>query len=73
MGENVLSSGKSKHIDVRWHFIRDLVKTKALSISLFKMRRKRLTNLRDGEWLRMYGKITSFFFRGNKQSKSRVH
>ena len=27
MAENPLSSGRSKHIDVRWHFLRDLVES----------------------------------------------
>ena len=27
MAENSLSSGRSKHIDVRWHFLRDLVES----------------------------------------------
>ncbi|CAM9528299.1 unnamed protein product, partial [Sphacelaria rigidula] len=30
--DNPLSSGQSKHIDVRWHFIRDLVRTGAVRI-----------------------------------------
>ena len=32
MAENPLSSGRSKHIDVRWHFIRELVEKKELKI-----------------------------------------
>ena len=27
MAENPLSSGRSKHIDMRWHFLRDLVES----------------------------------------------
>ena len=27
MAENPLSSGRSKHIEVRWHFLRDLVES----------------------------------------------
>ena len=30
--ENPLSSGRSKHIDVRWHFIRELVGKKELKV-----------------------------------------
>ena len=30
--ENPLSSGRSKHIDVRWHFIRELVENKELKV-----------------------------------------
>ena len=30
---NPLSSGKSKHSDVRWHFIRDLVNTKPITVT----------------------------------------
>ena len=30
--ENPLSSGRSRHIDVRWHFIRDLVRSGAVRI-----------------------------------------
>ena len=32
MAENPLSSGRSKHIDVRWHFIRELVEKKELKV-----------------------------------------
>ena len=32
MSENPLSSGRSKHIDVRWHFIHELVKKKELKV-----------------------------------------
>ena len=32
MAENSLSSGRSKHIDVRWHFIRELVESKELKV-----------------------------------------
>ncbi|CAN0010261.1 unnamed protein product, partial [Sphacelaria rigidula] len=32
LADNPLSSGRSKHIDVRWHFIRDLVRTGAVKI-----------------------------------------
>ena len=32
MAENPLSSGRSKHINVRWHFIRKLVETKELKV-----------------------------------------
>ena len=32
LAENPLSSGRSKHIDVRWHFIRDLVRSGAVRI-----------------------------------------
>ncbi|CAN0069483.1 unnamed protein product, partial [Sphacelaria rigidula] len=32
LADNPLSSGRSKHIDVRWHFIRDLVRTGAVWI-----------------------------------------
>ena len=32
MAENPLSSGRSKHIDVRWHFIRELVEKKKLKV-----------------------------------------
>ena len=33
MVENPLSSVKSKHIDVRWDFIRESVKTKAITVT----------------------------------------
>ena len=54
MAENPLSSGRSKHIDARWHFVRELVEkkklkvahvTKALHVKLFKRHRKTLLNL----------------------------
>ena len=32
MAESPLSSGRSKHIDVRWHFIRELVEKKELKV-----------------------------------------
>ena len=32
MAENPLSLGRSKHIDVRWHFIRGLVEKKELKV-----------------------------------------
>ena len=32
MVENPLSLGRSKHIDVRWHFIRELVEKKELKV-----------------------------------------
>ena len=32
MAEKPLSSGRSKHIDVRWHFIRELVEKKELKV-----------------------------------------
>ena len=32
MAENTLSSGRRKHIDVRWHFIRELVEKKELKV-----------------------------------------
>ena len=32
MAENLLSSGRSKHIDVSWHFIRELVEKKELKV-----------------------------------------
>ena len=32
LAENPLSSGRSKHIDVRWHFTRDLVRSGAVKI-----------------------------------------
>ena len=32
MAENPFRSGRSKHIDVRWHFIRELVEKKELKI-----------------------------------------
>ena len=32
MAENPLSSGRSKHIDVRWHFIHELVEKKELKV-----------------------------------------
>ena len=32
MAENPLSSGRSKHIDVSWHFIRELVEKKELKV-----------------------------------------
>ena len=32
VAENPISSGKIKHINVRWHFIRDFVKTKAIAL-----------------------------------------
>ena len=32
MAENPLSSGRSKHVDVRWHFIRELVEKKELKV-----------------------------------------
>ena len=32
MAENPLSSGRSKHIDVRWHYIRELVEKKELKV-----------------------------------------
>ena len=32
MAKNPLSSGRSKHIDVRWPFIRKLVETKELKV-----------------------------------------
>ena len=32
MAENLVSSGRSKHIDVRWHFIRELVEKKELKV-----------------------------------------
>ena len=32
MTENPLSSGGSKHIDLRWHFIRELVEKKELKV-----------------------------------------
>ena len=32
MAENPLSSGRSKHIDVRWHFIREIVEKKELKV-----------------------------------------
>ncbi|CAM9308868.1 unnamed protein product [Sphacelaria rigidula] len=32
LADNPLSSGRSKHIDVRWHLIRDLVRTGAVRI-----------------------------------------
>ena len=32
MAENPLSSGRSKHIDVRWHFMRELVGKKELKV-----------------------------------------
>ena len=32
MAENPLSSGRSKHIDVRWHFTRELVEKKELKV-----------------------------------------
>ena len=32
MAENPLSSGRSKYIDVRWHFIRELVGKKELEV-----------------------------------------
>ena len=32
MIENPFSSGRSKHIDVRWHFIRELVEEKELKV-----------------------------------------
>ena len=32
MAENPLSSGRSKHIDVRWNFIRELVEKKELKV-----------------------------------------
>ena len=32
LAENPLSSGRSKHIDVRWHFTRDLVRSGAVRI-----------------------------------------
>ena len=32
MAKNPLSSGRSKHIDVRWHFIRELVEKKELKV-----------------------------------------
>ncbi|CAM9754711.1 unnamed protein product [Sphacelaria rigidula] len=32
LADNTLSSDRSKHIDVRWHFIRDLLRTEALRI-----------------------------------------
>ena len=33
MAENPLSSGRSKHIDVRWHFLRDLVESRDAKIA----------------------------------------
>ena len=33
MADNPLSSVKSEHIDVRWLFIRDLVKTKMITVT----------------------------------------
>ena len=32
MAENPLSSGRSKHIDIRWYFLRDPVKKKELVV-----------------------------------------
>ena len=32
MTENPLSSGRSQHMDVRWHFIRELVGKKELKV-----------------------------------------
>ncbi|CAM9361600.1 unnamed protein product [Sphacelaria rigidula] len=32
LADNPLTSGRSEHIDVRWHFIRDLVRTGAVRI-----------------------------------------
>ena len=32
MAEIPLSSGRSKHIDVRWHFVRELVEKKELNV-----------------------------------------
>ena len=32
MADNLLSSGRSKRIDVRWHFIRELVGKKELKV-----------------------------------------
>ena len=32
MAENLLSSGRSKHIDVRWDFIRELIGKKKLKV-----------------------------------------
>ena len=32
IAENLLSSGRSKHIGVRWHFIRELVEKKELEV-----------------------------------------
>ena len=32
MAENPLSSGRSKHIHVRWHFVRELVENKELKV-----------------------------------------
>ena len=32
MAENPLSSGRNKYIDVRWHFIRELVEKKELKV-----------------------------------------
>ena len=32
MAENPLCSGRSKHIDVRWHLIRELVEKKELKV-----------------------------------------
>ena len=32
IAENTLSSGRSKHIDVRWHFVRELVEKKELKV-----------------------------------------
>ena len=32
MVENPVSLGRSKHIDVRWHFIRELVEKKELKV-----------------------------------------
>ena len=32
MAGNLLSSGRSKHMDVRWHFIRELIEKKELKV-----------------------------------------
>ena len=56
MAENLLSSGRSKHIDVRWHFVRELVAKKELKVvhvasewqlylKMSKQHRKALLNL----------------------------
>ena len=38
VGENPISGGRTKHIDVRYHFIRELVKHKVIAIKYTKSR-----------------------------------
>ena len=45
LANNPLSSARTKHIDVRFHFIRDLTRSKTISVGYVPTKKQRADNL----------------------------